>query len=172
MENLPNRSTRVAVDTNFLFDLASDTEVVVEALEVIRKRLEGPVVIVTPTVFMELTRACIEPVDVRERTCAPIAMRRLRDDWGFHVVNLVPVGRGIVECVADKVRERGYLPHDERNDSRLLAEAALLDCILLVTSDAHLLNAPAGPLKLLLDTQDVMSPMIVSPRKLAREFFQ
>ena len=46
-----------------------------------------------------------------------------------------------------------------------------MDCTLLITSDNHLLDVPAGPLKLLLDSCDVACPLIVSPRKIAREFF-
>ena len=86
-------------------------------------------------------------------------------------MDLVPVGHGIVERIAEKIRERGYLPHDEVNDSLILAEASLLNCALLISADNHLLDVPAGPLKLLLDAQDVASPLIVSPRKIAREFF-
>ena len=44
-------------------------------------------------------------------------------------------------------------------------------CALLISADNHLLDVPAGPLKLLLDAQDVASPIIVSPRKIARDFF-
>mgnify|MGYP001607964709 CR=1 FL=1 len=51
------------------------------------------------------------------------------------------------------------------------AEAALLGCALLLTSDRHLLDVPAGPLKLLLDSHDVAAPLVVSPRKLVRDFF-
>jgi hypothetical protein len=85
--------------------------------------------------------------------------------------DLVPVGRGIAQQIAEKVRERGYLPPDEVNDSLILAEASLLSCTLLASSDNHPLDAPAGPLKLHLDGYDVPCPLIVSPRKIAREFF-
>jgi predicted nucleic acid-binding protein len=163
---------RVAIDTNFLFDLATDSEIAIEALEVIRKRLENPVVVVPPTVLEELMLACKHPKDERERTYAPIAMQRMITTWKFQPVDLVPVGHGIVAIVADKIRERGYLPHEECNDAYILAEAALIGCALLVTSDAHMLNAPVGPLKLLFEAQDVTSPLIVSPRKLAKEFFR
>jgi hypothetical protein len=43
--------------------------------------------------------------------------------------------------------------------------------LLDLAADSHLLDVPAGPLKLLLDAHDVASPIIVSPRKIAREFF-
>ena len=65
-----------------------------------------------------------------------------------------------------------YLSHEERNDALILAEAALLDCTMLLTSDAHMLDIPPGPLRLLLEAHDVSTPLIVSPRKLVSEFFR
>lgn len=86
-------------------------------------------------------------------------------------MDLEPVGHGVVERIAENIRERGYLPPEEVNDSFILVEAALLGCVLLVTADNHLLDVPAGPLRLLLNVHDVAAPLIVSPRKIARDFF-
>ncbi len=165
------KSTLVAVDTNYLLDLAADTAVSWEALETIRKRLPGPIILVPPSVIDELSVAYDNPADPEEQRLAGIALTSLRAKWRFQPIDLVPVGHGIVEQIAAKLRDRGYLPHDEVNDSLILAEASLLNCTMLVSSDNHLLDVPAGPLKLLLDAHDVACPLIVSPRKIARDFF-
>ncbi len=165
------KSTRVAVDTNFLLDLAALTPVSWDALETLRRRLPNPVFLVPPTVINELAVAHDDPEDTEEQHLATLALTQLRQVWKFQPIELVPVGHGIVERIADRIRERDYLPTEEKNDSYILAEAALLDCRLLVTADAHLLDVPAHPLKLLLDAFDVNSPIIVSPRKIVQDFF-
>lgn len=165
------KSTLIAVDTNFLFDLAAKTPVCWDALETLRKRLPSPVILVPPTVINELAVAHDDPADPEEQRLATLALAQLRQVWRFQPIELVPVGHGIVERIANSIRERAYLPTEERNDSTILAEAALLDCRLLVTTDSHLLDVPANPLKQLLDTFDVSSPIIVSPRKIVQDFF-
>ena len=156
---------------NFLFDLAAETAIAWEALETVRVRLAHPIIFVPPTVIDELVVAHDHPKRPEEHRLAAIALRKLRSEWKFQPVDLVPVGHGIVERVAEKIRGRGLIPAEEINDSFILAEAAQLDCSLLITSDRHLLDVPAGPLKLLLDSCDVACPLIVSPRKIARDFF-
>jgi len=166
------KSTLIAVDTNYLLDLAEEAPASWEALEIIRRRLPGAIIIVPPTVIDELAVAHDHAGDADEQRLAEIAVVNLRTKWKFQPVDLVPVGHGIVEQIAEKIRERGYLPAEEINDSLILAEASLLNCTLLLSSDNHLLDVPAGPLKLLLDSHDVSCPLIVSPRRIARDFFQ
>lgn len=163
------RSTLVAVDTNFLLDLAADAAFCHEALEVMRGRLPALSVLLSPTTLDELGHAVSKPDPVG--CYARSAARSILRPWRFQPVDLEPVQHGIVERIAENIRARGYLPPAEINDALILAEAALLGCALLLTSDRHLLEAPAGPLKLLLDSHDVASPLIVSPRKLVRDFF-
>lgn len=165
------KSTLIAVDTNFLLDLAAKTSVSWDALETLRKRLPSPLFLVPPTVINELAVAHDDPEAVEEQKLATLALTQLRKIWKFQPIELVPVGHGIVERIADSIRDRNYLPAGEKNDSYILAEAALLDCKLLITADGHLLDVPANPLKLLLDSFDVTSPIIVSPRKIVQDFF-
>jgi hypothetical protein len=127
--------------------------------------------LVPPTVIDELVVAHDDPTEEEEQRLAGIALTSLRIKWKFRPMDLEPVGHGIVERIAASIRERGYLPPEEINDSFILAEAALLECLLLVSADNHLLDVPAGPLKLLLSSYDVAAPLIVSPRKIARDFF-
>jgi rRNA-processing protein FCF1 len=166
------KSTLVAVDTNFLLDLAAKTAVCWDALTTIRERLPRCIILVPPTVIDELSFAFDNPEDLNEQRLAGIALQNLRANWKFQPVDLVPVGHGIVECIADKIRARGYLPQEEKNDSFILAEAALMHCALLISADGHLRDVPAGPLKLLLNEHDVGCPLIVSPWKIVNEFFQ
>lgn len=57
------KSTLLAVDTNFLLDLAADTAVSWGALETIRRRLPDPIILVPPTVIDELVVAHDDPTD-------------------------------------------------------------------------------------------------------------
>jgi rRNA-processing protein FCF1 len=59
------KSTRLVVDTNFLFDLAADTAIAWEALETVRARLANPIIFVPPTVIDELVVAHDHPKDPR-----------------------------------------------------------------------------------------------------------
>jgi hypothetical protein len=172
MAPLQPRSPKLAVDTNFLIGLAIDAETSVSALEVIRKRLANPAIIVPPTVSIELAVEAVKAPGTPVGKAAARAIRLMLREWRFQPVNLVPVGHGIVDLIAGRILERGYIPSEERNDAHILSETALLGCALLITSDAHLLGIPPGPLRLLLEAHDVGAPVIVSPRKLVREFFR
>ncbi|MDR1279614.1 MAG: type II toxin-antitoxin system VapC family toxin [Opitutaceae bacterium] len=166
----PLRSTLVAVDTNVLLDLALPRDVVHDAVDLICKRVAGVRFIVPPTVQEELQHLS-ESAAPATRKQAGDALDSLLHVWGFQPVDYLPVGHGIVECVADRIREQGLLPVTERRDSFLLVEAALAGAAMLLTSDEHLLLAPAGRLQLLLREHDVASPVIVDPVKIVRDFF-
>jgi len=149
--------------------MAVPRDLVHDAMQVVRSRVKGCVFAVLPTVIQEL-RSISRDVDSPRQRQALVALESAVPRWGFQPVNFVPVGHGIVEVIADKIRDRGYLPQEERNDALILAEAALLGCSLLLTSDAHLLDVPPGSLRLLMDSHSVSTPLIVSPRKLVRDF--
>ena len=87
-------------------------------------------------------------------------------------MNLVPVGHGIVDAIAAKIRERGLLPDEETHDALILAESALLECSILLTSDAHLRAVDHASLSLLLQASHVTSPIIATPREIVRKFFR
>ena len=54
----------------------------------------------------------------------------------------------------------------------LLAEAAFLECALLVTSDAHLRGVDHELLTLVLNPFDLTPPVIATPREIVRKFFR
>ena len=60
--------------------------------------------------------------------CAPLSQLR---EWQLDVLEIVPVGHGIVESIARRLRGAGLLPEEEVHDSLILAEAALLGCAVL-----------------------------------------
>lgn len=97
-------------------------------------------------------------------------MRSLWSKWKIQPVNLVPAGHGIVEVIGSKIRAEGLLPADEAHDALILAEAALLGCRVLLTSDAHLRAVDFQSLTLLLQSFDVAVPVIATPREIVRKF--
>lgn len=164
------RSPLIAVDTNVPLDLADDKEHALDALEAVRRRLKPGRVLVTPTVFQELVFLADESDTAAEREQAKRALRDLAV-WGLELVNLVPVGHGIVERIADKLQEAGLLPAEEYNDGLILAEAALLNCAILLTGDAHLRGLDFQRAALELKAFDVDMPVIATPREIVAKFF-
>ena len=57
----------------------------------------------------------------------------------------------------------------EVHDSLILAEAALLDCGLLLTSDQHLRGIDHEHLTLVLNPFELVPPVIASPREIVRK---
>jgi len=164
------RSPLIAVDTNVPLDLADDKEHALDALEVVRRRLKPGRILIPPTVFQELVFLADESESAADRDQAKRALRGLAG-WGLELVNLVPVGHGIVERIADKLQEAGLLPTEEYNDGLILAEAALLDCAILLTGDAHLRGLDFQRASLELKAFDVEMPVIATPREIVAKFF-
>jgi len=54
----------------------------------------------------------------------------------------------------------------------LVAEAALVEATLLLSSDAHIKDIDYARRKLLLDAADVSTPLIASPWKIVHQFFR
>ena len=160
----------IGVDTNVLFDLASDVEAVAEVAGTIRRLIKGARFIVPPTALHELALTATRGETEAKRRIARLALARLTAEWRFEPMNLVPVGHGIVDRIADALRERDLIPVAERNDALVLAEAALLGCGILLTSDAHLRGVDFQSLTLLLQGFHVAAPVIATPREIVRKF--
>ena len=86
------------------------------AIETIRKRLPHARLVVPPTALHELALAMSRRETASIRKAAHRALLQLRA-WGFEPLNLVPVGHGIAERIADVIREAELLPAEEKNDS-------------------------------------------------------
>ena len=164
-------SPLVAVDANVVMDLGVASESVLDALAAIRQRLRFSQIVLPPTAKQELIHIARKGDNAEERNLALrgiAAARRSR----IIPVNLLPVGHGIVERVAEELRSAGLLPASEVNDSQLVAEAALLGARLLVSSDAHLRGIDFARLTVELQNFDLTAPVIATPREIVRKFFQ
>jgi predicted nucleic acid-binding protein len=164
-----NRPQLIAVDANVLFDLADGLDDVVDAVSTIRERLHDARLLMPPTVQHELANWALRG-DAEKRKAARKAVQ-LSQSWRIFPANLIAVSHGIAERIAERVRERGLIPEEEVNDSLVLAEAALLGCALLLTSDEHLRGIDFERLTLELQAFDVAAPVIATPREIVRKFF-
>ena len=63
------------------------------------------------------------------------------------------------------------LPVVELNDAFLVAETALLEGQLLLSSDEHLRGIEHRQLGLILQEFDLSAPVIATPREVVRKFF-
>jgi len=163
------RRPLVAADSNIPIDLAIPEEFALDALAIIKSRISPARIIVPPTAFHELVFMWKHFPDALKRQKAHRALVEMRS-YGLDAVNLVPVEHGIVERVAESLERASLLPANERNDGLILAEAALLGCSILLTSDAHLRSIDFQKATLLLRQFDLSLPVIATPRELIAKF--
>lgn len=162
----------IAVDTNVLLDQAAGEEDVLDALRVIRRRISSVGFIATSTVLSELAWAVDNDDDPEVRRNALTAITSL-ESWGYDAQDVIPVGKGIIEQIARKFHARGIVPDEEENDATIIAEAALLGCAMLLSSDGHLLDAQSHPsFREVLKDSDVDGDemVIAKPRTIAMKF--
>lgn len=160
-------SPKFAVDTNFLLDLAANNEVCWDCLDALKKSRRIPVlpqVVVTSTVLQELAYLVDNGSTADKRSLALKAMQNLKQ-WGITPLDLKPVGHGIVERIGFEIRRSELLPDEEANDSYVVAEAALVECQFLITSDGAILDLEMHQLKSILDGFHVSPLAVISPRK-------
>ena len=170
MATVPARPL-VAVDANVVMDLGEESESVLDALATIRHRLRSPRIVLPPTAKLELMHIARHGDTAKERDLALTGIAAARQ-WRIVPVNLMPVGHGIVERIAEKLRSAGLLPASEVNDSQLVAESALLGARLLLSSDEHLRGIDFTSLTIELQGFDVTAPVIATPAEVVRKFFQ
>ncbi|MGD1086180.1 MAG: type II toxin-antitoxin system VapC family toxin [Verrucomicrobiota bacterium] len=153
-----------------MFDLADGLDDVVDAVSVIRERLRDARFLIPPTVQHELANwaFCGEG---QKREVARKSIQ-LGQSWRIVPGNLIAVGHGIAERIAERIREQGLIPVEEINDSLILAESALLGCSMLLTGDQHLRGIDFERLTLGMQAFDVTAPVIATPREVVRKFFQ
>jgi predicted nucleic acid-binding protein len=171
MEPRSHPSPLVAVDSNVPLDLADGNESVEDAVDTIRGRLSNARFVVTPSVFQELVHVALKDTFAARRALGRRALHQLKE-WQFDPLEIVPVGHGIVESIAQRLRTTGLLPAEEVHDSLILAEAALLGCAVLLTSDAHLRGLDYARLTWELNACDVSVPVIATPREIVSKFFR
>jgi hypothetical protein len=72
--------------------------------------------------------------------------------------------------VANKLLDQGVIPAWERNDALILAEAAVLGCQLLISSDSHVRDADAARLALVLHECQMPVVIVRKPGDIMRLF--
>ena len=167
----PNRPQLVAVDANVLFDLADGVENVVDSVSIIRGRLHEARLLLPPTVQHELANWALRD-NTEEKRRAGLRAIQVAQSWHITPANLLAVSHGIADRIARRLCELGLVPEEEVHDSLILAEAALLQCSLLLTSDEHLRGIDFERLTFEFQSFDVTAPVIATPRETVKKFFR
>jgi predicted nucleic acid-binding protein len=166
------RPSRLAVDTNVLLDLADEVEDVLDAASVIDDRLPHTDKLVTPSVLEELAFLADSGLTPKVRRSADRAIQLLRRESRFRSILELPFAPERTEELAARFRRRRLLPDEEIHDSLILAETAMLDCDILLTSDEHLRSIDHQQLTWVLNQHDLTAPVIATPREIVRKFFR
>jgi predicted nucleic acid-binding protein len=155
---------RLALDTNLLFDLASEEDFAHTFREVYQERDYS--LAVPPTVIQELTYCAL----VKQCAETPLALKALQQmrAWGLTPFDLKSVGHGITEQFSKRLLRLGLLPEGEFNDGLILAETALAGIPVLVTSDADLLEIEDVPLRVHFESADLPPVQICHPKLLLK----
>jgi rRNA-processing protein FCF1 len=161
----------IAVDTNVLMRLAEGHEATTDCWQLLRRRLHPVQFLVTPTVLDELGNLALEASEPLARRAAAAALSLMRPRWQFLPVDFNAVQEVLADNAIRLLRESGLLPYEERNDAAIISEASILNCVLLVTRDSHLLDLDHEKLTLLFRHLDLAAPIISSPERLLKKFY-
>ena len=161
----------VAVDTNILMRLADGHEATTDAWLLIKRRIRPVQFLLPPTVLGEVVNQMTEDPDPAVRHSARKALRESRTRWQFKPADFNAVQEAIAANAVRCLRDSGLLPYEERNDAGVIAEAAVLDCVLLVSRDSHLLAVDHERLALLFRRLDLPAPIIASPENVPKKFY-
>jgi hypothetical protein len=99
-------------------------------------------------------------------------MKQLRQEHRFRPLLELPFSPEVIENVAEEIRRDQLLPREEIHNSRILADAILFDCGILLTSDEHLRAIDRQAMTLTLNRLDLAPPVIATPREIVRKFFR
>ena len=163
---------RLAGDTNLLLDLADSDEDVLDAVAVIEQRLPQTEWLVSPSVLDELAFLTDSGATLQLRQSARLAFQQLQSGDRFRAILDLPFPPDFIKRVADEIRQRELVPAAEVHDSWVLAEAAFLQCAILLTSDAHLRGMDHELLTLVLNPFDLTPPVVATPREIVHKFLR
>jgi predicted nucleic acid-binding protein len=156
---VPEHSTRLALDTNVLLDLAKGASDVIRFFEASRKK--GYALAAPATVLAELDAASRDASDPERQKLADIAQDTMMVAW-----DVVPMPEPLrpedTENFSLMLRTRKLLPMSERNDGLIVAECSLEGIGLLITSDAALLSPRMDSEELALAFSDARLPTQVA----------
>ena len=166
------KPSRLAVDTNVLLDLADEVDDVLNAATLIDERLSDADKLVPPSVLEELAFLTDSGLTPKIRQSAGRAVQLLRHETRFRSILELPFAPDKAGELAAEFRRQRLLPCEEIHDSLILAETALLDCDVLLTSDEHLRSIDHQQLTWLLSRHELSPPVIATPREIVRKFFR
>jgi len=160
----------LAIDTNPLIDWALGDEDVIDCFDLIKRRISSASICVPPTVLIELAHFAKTNAKGLGKSALK-ALELIRDEQPFlKPINLIPVGHGIVEINGQKIRASKLIPVEEIHDSFILAEACLLNCEILISTDSHLTGMDHDDFCKVAKGFDGSSPIIRSPKQLVAQF--
>jgi hypothetical protein len=87
---------------------------------------------------------------------------------GIKPFDLISVGHGITESFYERLVAKRLLPDGERHDGFILAETAIVESPILVTSDGHLLSMDPALLKVTFDEASLNQVTPCHPRRLLK----
>jgi predicted nucleic acid-binding protein len=154
----------LALDTNFLFDLARDESFAKDFKDLFHHL--GFQLLVPPTVVVEMAMAS-EDDSEEKRALAREASKNLIG-WGIQPFAVNSVGDFIAGRFSEGLREKGLLPYDEVNDGIILAETSLGGISILVTRDRHLLDMDETSLSMAFNDADLAPVNPTHPRRRLR----
>ena len=161
---MPGPPLLVAADSNVLIDEELGEADVLDALATIRKRLPQAQFVLTETVFQELAWLSQNAESQEDRATASGALTKMLARR-YTPLTMLPVERGIAAQIALKLRMSETIPHEEENDSLIVAESSLKGCSILLSSDEHLIEAHRdGCLWKILKECDTESPKLIIAR--------
>jgi predicted nucleic acid-binding protein len=166
------KSPLVAIDTNFPLLLVKEDDTALEALNIILERMRPVEILVPPTVQGELLHQAENDPDRRQRALAENALRQLRSRWHFHPADLNSPQEAVAAEAARRILLAGLIPPAEINDASIIAESAVLNSVLIVSNDSHLLTVDHRRLGLLFRELDLPVPLIISPREIIQKFYR
>ena len=166
------KSPLVAIDTNFPLLLSGGNELAQDALRIVRERMRPAEIFVPPTVLGELIHQAEASSDRTQRALAKSALQQIRSRWHFHPADLSSVEEAVAAEAARKILFAGLIPAAEVNDARIIAESAVLNSVLIVSNDSHLLAVDHRRLGLLFRELDLPVPLIISPREIVKKFYR
>ena len=162
----------IAVDTNFLIAPAEKDETALDALGVLFQRGAHLRKLVPPTVVIETRFLSCQTEAPRLQHAAMAALRSISPEWRMEFGSLSSAQYVIAERIAREILGREILPGQERHDALILAEAAQLEAILLVTDDSMIRGADRLGLELIFSSFDLHAPVIATPREIIRHFYR
>jgi hypothetical protein len=164
------RPTRIAVDLTLLLDLAANDKVAWQGLEAARKAFTPAEFLVSPATLEALMHAVVSTTyGMETRSLAKEALSRLMRQWKFSAPEMDVADLDVCAENARQLIATGLLGGHAWNSAHTVAEAACLECSLLLCHDPELLEINFAGLRKFLEKFDRESLWITTPGEVLRQ---